>query len=184
MQSLRVKDKVRVFHDFNNTAMGWALPAAIGGYYANLKHQSPIIAIVGDGSFMMTSYELATVMHHNIPIKIFIMNNQGYSMIQQTQDQWLDSNYHASSEEGGLSFPNYKKLASTYNIKYFELNSGKDFSLIDEIMNDCNPLICNVCIDKDFRVIPQVKFGKPNEDMGPLLPREIFKKSMIIEPIS
>ena len=183
MQSLRVKDKVRVFHDFNNTAMGWALPAAIGGYYANLKHQSPIIAIIGDGSFMMTSYELATVMHHNIPIKIFIMNNQGYSMIQQTQDQWLDSNYHASSEEGGLSFPNYKKLASTYNIKYFELNSGKDFSLIDEIMNDCNPLICNVCIDKDFRVSPQVKFGKPNEDMGPLLPRDMFKENMIIEPI-
>lgn len=184
MQSLRVKDKVRVFHDFNNTAMGWALPAAIGGYYANLKHQSPIIAIVGDGSFMMTSYELATVMHHNIPIKLFIMNNQGYSMIQQTQDQWLDSNYHASSEEGGLSFPNYKKLASTYNIKYFELNSEKDFSLIDEIMNDGNPLICNVCIDKDFRVTPQVKFGKPNEDMGPLLPRDMFKESMIIEPIS
>ena len=183
MQSLRVKDKVRVFHDFNNTAMGWALPAAIGGYYANLKHQSPIIAIVGDGSFMMTSYELATVMHHNIPIKIFIMNNQGYSMIQQTQDQWMDSNYHASSEEGGLSFPNYKKLASTYNIKYFELNSGKDFSLIDEIMNDGNPLICNVCIDKDFRVSPQVKFGKPNEDMGPLLPRDMFKESMIIEPM-
>jgi len=184
MQSLRVKDKVRVFHDFNNTAMGWALPAAIGGYYANLKHQSPIIAIVGDGSFMMTSYELATVMHHNIPIKIFIMNNQGYSMIQQTQDQWLDSNYHASSEEGGLSFPNYKKLASTYNIKYFELNSEKDFSLIDEIMNYDNPLICNICIDKDFRVTPQVKFGKPNEDMGPLLPRDMFKENMIIEPIS
>ena len=184
MQSLRVKDKVRVFHDFNNTAMGWALPAAIGGYYANLNHQSPIIAIVGDGSFMMTSYELATVMHHNIPIKIFIMNNQGYSMIQQTQDQWLDSNYYASSEEGGLSFPNYEKLASTYNIKYFELNNEKDFSLIDEIMNDDNPLICNVCIDKDFRVTPQVKFGKPNEDMGPLLPRDMFKESMIIKPIS
>ena len=184
MQSLRVKDKVRVFHDFNNTAMGWALPASIGGYYANLKHQSPIIAIVGDGSFMMTSYELATVMHHNIPIKIFIMNNQGYSMIQQTQDQWLDSNYYASSEEGGLSFPNYEKLASTYNIKYFELNNEKDFSLIDEIMNDDNPLICNVCIDKDFRVTPQVKFGKPNEDMGPLLPRDMFKESMIIKPIS
>jgi acetolactate synthase-1/2/3 large subunit len=104
-------------------------------------------------------------------------------MIQQTQDQWLDSNYHASSKEGGLSFPDYKKLASTYNIKYFELNSGKDFFLIDEIMNDSNPLICNVCIDNDFRVSPQVKFGKPNEDMGPLLPRDMFKESMIIEPI-
>jgi len=183
MQSMKVKESVRIFHDFNNTAMGWALPAAIGGYYANLKNHSPIIAVIGDGSFMMTSYELATLMHHKIPIKIFIMNNQGYSMIQQTQDQWLDSNYYASSAKGGLSFPDYQKLSETYNLKYFEINSDNDLSLIKEIMDFDDALICNVCIDSDFRVSPQVKFGKPNEDMGPLLPREIFKENMIIEPI-
>ena len=183
MQSMRVNKSVRIFHDFNNTAMGWALPAAIGGYYANLKNHSPIIAVIGDGSFMMTSYELATLMHHKIPIKIFIMNNQGYSMIQQTQDQWLDSNYYASSAQGGLSFPDYQKLSETYNLKYFEINSDNDFSLIKEIMDFDDALICNVCIDNDFRVSPQVKFGKPNEDMGPLLPREIFRENMIIEPI-
>lgn len=183
MQSLKVRESTRVFHDFNNTAMGWALPAAIGGYYANLTNNSPIIAVIGDGSFMMTSYELATLMHNKIPIKIFIMNNQGYSMIQQTQDQWLESNYHASSAQGGLSFPDYQKLAETYKLNYFEIKNDDDFSIIKEIM-DCNDaLICNVCIDNDFRVSPQVKFGKPNEDMGPLLPREIFKESMIIKPI-
>ena len=56
-------------------------------------------------------------------------------------------------------------------------------SLIKEILDYPGALICNVCIDNDFRVIPQVKFGKPNEDMEPLLPREMFKENMIIEPI-
>ena len=120
MQSMRIPETVRVFHDCNNTAMGWALPASIGGYYADLG-KSPIITIVGDGGFMMTSYELATAMHNNIPLKIFIMNNQGYSMIQQTQDQWLDSNYYASSNQGGISFPDFRKLSKAYNFKYFDV---------------------------------------------------------------
>jgi acetolactate synthase I/II/III large subunit len=183
MQSIRAPETVRVFHDFNNTAMGWALPASIGGYYADLG-QKPIITIVGDGGFMMTSYELATAMHNNIPLKIFIMNNQGYSMIQQTQEQWLDSNYYASSKQGGISFPDFQKLSKAYNFKYFELKDDSDLNLIEEIFAYPKALICNVFIDNDFRVTPQIKFGRPNEDMGPLLPREVFKENMIIDPIN
>ena len=182
MQSIRTPKTVRVFHDFNNTAMGWALPASIGGYYADLG-KSPIITIVGDGGFMMTSYELATAMHNNIPLKIFIMNNQGYSMIQQTQDQWLDSNYYASSKQGGMSFPDFQKLSKAYNFKYFELKDDSDLHLVEEIFAYPKALICNVLIDSDFRVTPQVKFGRPNEDMGPLLPRDMFNANMIIDPI-
>mgnify|MGYP001236812717 FL=1 len=182
MQSMRTPETVRVFHDCNNTAMGWALPASIGGYYADLG-KSPIITIVGDGGFMMTSYELATAMHNNIPLKIFIMNNQGYSMIQQTQDQWLDSNYYASSKQGGISFPDFQKLSKAFNFKYFELKDDSDLHLVEEIFAYPKALICNVFIDSDFRVTPQVKFGRPNEDMGPLLPREMFNANMIIDPI-
>ena len=150
MQSIRTPKTVRVFHDFNNTAMGWALPASIGGYYADLG-KSPIITIVGDGGFMMTSYELATAMHNNIPLKIFIMNNQGYSMIQQTQDQWLDSNYYASSKQGGISFPDFQKLSKAYNFKYFELKDDSDLHLVEEIFAYPKALICNVFIDNDFK---------------------------------
>ena len=181
MQSMKIPETVRVYHDCNNTAMGWALPASIGGYYADLG-KSPIITIVGDGGFMMTSYELATAMHNNIPLKIFIMNNQGYSMIQQTQDQWLDSNYYASSKQGGMSFPDFQKLSKAYNFKYFELKDDSDLHLVEEIIAYPKALICNVFIDSDFRVTPQVKFGRPNEDMGPLLPREMFNENMIIDP--
>ena len=62
MQSLKIKKNTRVFHDFNNTAMGWALPASIGGYYAKKNINEKFISIVGDGSLMMTMYELSTIM--------------------------------------------------------------------------------------------------------------------------
>ena len=179
MQAAKFSEKTRVFHDFNNTAMGWALPASIGSYFA--KKNGPIYCIVGDGSFMMTMHELATVMHHNIPIKIVLMNNSGYGMIQQTQDQWLNSDYYASSHEGGLSFPEYENLAKSFNIDYVEINGldNLDVKLMD-VANSEKAVFCNILLSKKARVSPQVKFGRPNEDMEPLLPRDIFKKCMII----
>ena len=182
MQRLRISSSQRIFHDFNNTAMGWALPAAIGGYFAN--PDAPIICIVGDGSLMMSMHELATVKHHKIPIKLFVLNNSGYSMIKQTQDQWLDSKYHASSYEGGLSFPDYKELANAFGLEYLEISSvkGCDANMLD-MFNATKPFLCNVIIPNEARVIPQVKFGRPNEDMDPLLPRELFLHNMIIDPL-
>jgi acetolactate synthase-1/2/3 large subunit len=182
MQRLRISQSQRIFHDFNNTAMGWALPAAIGGYFAS--PDAPIICIAGDGSFMMSMHELATVKHHHIPIKLFLLNNSGYSMIKQTQDQWLGSQYYASSYEGGLSFPNYKALASAFGFEYLEISSTQSCSeKLTSIFLTTNAVFCNVVIPPEARVIPQVKFGRPNEDMEPLLPREIFLKSMLIAPL-
>jgi acetolactate synthase-1/2/3 large subunit len=175
MQAGKFNGESRVFHDFNNTAMGWALPAAIGSYFANSEGQ--IICVVGDGSLMMTLHELATLKHHKIPLQIFLMNNSGYSMIKQTQDQWLDSKYYASSHEGGLSFPNYAALAQAFDLRYRELST-------EDMLNDClqnahvhaGPTLYNVIISSSASVIPQVKFGHPNEDMEPLLPRDEFKQ--------
>ena len=182
MQSLEIPKSVRVFHDCNNTAMGWSVPAGIGAYFAS-EAISPITVVTGDGSFMMTSYELATIMHHEIPLKIFIINNQGYSMIQQTQDQWLNSKYIASSKDGGLSFPSYNEIAKAYGIEYIEISNTSECSKISNIMASNKAVICNVKIDEDFRVVPQVVFGKPNEDMGPLIPRDIFIKNMLVKPL-
>ncbi len=182
MQSMNFKKGVRVFHDFNNTAMGWALPALIGGYFADPKREQ--VCIAGDGSFMMTMQELATVLHHKINLKLLIINNSGYSMIKQTQDQWLGSNYVASSEEGGLSFPDYQKIAEAFNLKYIELSNSLDMDeKISRFLLSTNPVLMNVKIPKTSRVKPQVKFGRPNEDMEPLLPRNVFMKNMLIEPL-
>ncbi len=182
MQRLKISSTQRVFHDFNNTAMGWALPAAIGGYFANPS--IPIICIIGDGSLMMSIHELATIKHHQIPIKIFLLNNDGYSMIKQTQEQWLDAKYYASSHEGGLSFPNYRDLASAFKLEYIEIASTDDCTLhMLDIFHTSSAVLCNVIIPSGARVIPQVKFGRPNEDMDPLLPRNIFMENMITSPL-
>ena len=182
MQTLRCKNGMRVFHDFNNTAMGWALPASIGANFADNSKEK--ICIVGDGSFMMTMQELATVMHHNIKLKLIIINNHGYSMIKQTQDQWLDSNYVASSEEGGLSFPKYSKISEAFDLKYLELSKSKDIDdILNQFLNSNDSILLNVKIPQSARVKPQVKFGRPNEDMEPLLPRKVFLENMIINPL-
>lgn len=179
MQAGKFNFGTRVFHDFNNTAMGWALPASIGSYFAN--QIGSIYCVVGDGSIMMTMHELATLKHYKIPVKIFLMNNSGYGMIQQTQDQWLGSNYYASSHEGGLSFPDYQYLARAFGLKYCEITG---MSNLAEELNNLNSMsdavLCNVLIPKNARVSPQVKFGCPNEDMEPLLPRELFNQCMVI----
>ncbi len=181
MQKFEVKKSQRLFHDFNNTAMGWALPASIGSYFADNK--SNIISIIGDGSFMMSIQELATIKHHKIPLKIFIINNNGYSMIKQTQEQWLDAKYYASSFEGGISFPDYCSIAKAFNLDYFEINKSTNCSQeIFKIINSEKAALCNVIISSSARVVPQVKFGKPNEDMEPLLPRDVFLKNMIVKP--
>ena len=184
MQSLKLRDQQRTYHDFNNTAMGWALPAAIGGYFADKTNAAHLNCIIGDGAFMMTSYELATIKFHKIPIRVFIMNNAGYSMIQQTEDQWLESDYQASSNKSGLAFPDFEKLASAYDFNYLEINTQNEMKdQLDKLQILEGTTLINVVIPSSFRVTPQVKFGRPNEDMEPLLPRDLFVKSMIIGPI-
>ena len=175
MQAGKFNGESRVFHDFNNTAMGWALPAAIGSYFANSKGQ--IVCVVGDGSLMMTLHELATLKHHKIPLQIYVMNNSGYSMIKQTQDQWLNSKYYASSHEGGLSFPNYDALAKAFDLRYREISSEETLNhCLQDVHVHAGPTLYNVLISASASVIPQVKFGHPNEDMEPLLPRDELER--------
>lgn len=181
MQSLRLNSRQRIFHDFNNTAMGWALPASIASAFAHPSRSS--ICIVGDGSLMMSVQELAVIKRHKLPIKIFLMNNSGYSMIQQTQDQWLESNYYASSYEGGLDFPNYFSLAMSFDIEYLQFNNDKELTdALPDILSSNLPFICDILISSSARVVPQVKAGFPNEDLEPLLPRDVFNAEMIVPP--
>jgi acetolactate synthase I/II/III large subunit len=182
MQAFDFKANQRLYHDCNNTAMGWALPASIAACFALDK--KPVICVTGDGSLQMNIQELATVIRHQLPIKIFLINNHGHSMIQQTQDQWLGSRYLASSIEGGLAFPNFIKVAEAYG--YRTVNISKNCELnerIQEVLTSAGAIFCNVEIKPEHRVIPQVKFGRPNEDPAPLLPRKAFFEDMIVEPL-
>lgn len=182
MQAFDVKRGQRLYHDFNNTAMGYALPAAIGASFG--LNRKRIICVTGDGSLMMNIQELATAVHHKLPIKVFLLNNHGYSMIQQTQDQWLGSNYLASSAQGGLALPDFVPVAAAFGFKTFsvQLNAGLQ-DAIRETLDWDGPAFCNVEVEAAHRVIPQVKYGRPIEDSEPLLSREKFLASMVVKPM-
>ncbi len=182
MQGFQVKKGQRLIHDFNNTAMGYALPASIGISVALDRKMT--ICVTGDGSLHMNIQELATIAHNNYPVKIILFNNEGYSMIQQTQDQWMGSKYIASSKDGGLPIPDFSKIASGYGFKTFEITQNIDIrSTIKEVLASEGPCFCNVKVSPNHRVIPQVKYGRPIEDPEPFLERSQFLSEMIIEPL-
>jgi len=179
MQAFSFKPRQRAFHAFNNTPMGCGLPGAIGASLA--LDGAPVICVTGDGSLQMNIQELATVIRHQLPIKIFMMNNSGYSMIQQTQEQWLDARYEASNIDGGLGFPDFEGVATAYGFKTANLNRNDHVQeRIREVLDTPGAVFCNVEIMPEHRVIPQVKYGRPIEDPEPLLDRETFFGAMIV----
>jgi acetolactate synthase-1/2/3 large subunit len=175
------KKEHRMFHDFNNTAMGWALPAAIGSLYIQDEYET--IALIGDGSFMMSIQELSTLKAAKKPLKIFLLNNSGYSMIKQTQDQWFGSEYFASNADSTMFFPDYEKICKAFGLEYQKISTQEDlFAGVTNVMNKKESTLCEVVIPGEARVNPQVKFGSPIEGMDPPLDADMFKSLMIIDP--
>lgn len=180
-QSFQFKEGQRLFHAFNTTAMGYGLPAAIAASLA--LDGAPVVCVVGDGGLQMNIQELATVTRHELPIKLFLMNNHGYSMVQQTQEQWLDGRYSATTIESGLAFPDWIKLAEAYGFKTLSIEQNAHvLTQVREVMRMDGPVFCNVEIRPDRRVIPQVRFGRPIEDPEPFLDRDEFVENMIVTP--
>lgn len=156
MQSFKFS-KHRLFSDWNNTAMGWCLPASIGAYFASGEK---IVAIMGDGALQMNIQELSTIRLHNIPIKIFVINNHGYSMIRQTQDDWLKSNYEASTSRT-IGCPDFARIADAYDIRSVNINRRYEYkNVLAEVMAGDDPVLCNVNVSDTYRIRPVVKFGE------------------------
>ncbi len=182
MQGFKFKKNQILLHDFNNTAMGWSIPAAIATALATKKE---VIAIIGDGSLSFMLQELSLIKKHNLNIKIFLLNNHGQSMIKQTQDQWLKSKYFGSSVKGGLPKIDFKKVVNAFGIKVVTFIEQENLKKnLKNFLSHGKYGMCEVHIPDYHRVIPQVKFGKPNEDPEPLLPRKEFENNMLIKSIS
>ena len=182
MQAFECKSGQRIFHDFNNTAMGYALPASIGASIALAG--KPVTCITGDGSLQMNIQELATIIHYKLPVRVIVINNGGYSMIQQTQDQWVGSKYIASSVEGGVPSPDYSGVAQGYGFKTYSINTNAEIrQVLKEMFDDEEAVFCEIHINAEHRVTPQVKFGRAIEDAEPLIDRNEFNQAMIVPPL-
>ena len=162
--------------------MGYALPAALGAYLANKKKR--IICVIGDAGLQINIQELQTMVANNIPIKIFVINNKGYGIIKQFQELYLKARYEATTHGKGVTNPDFKKISIAYGVNYSEINNnGKIDKVLDKILNSRKPEFVNVIIDPNQKITPKLQFGKPIEDLSPLLSRSEFKKNMIIPPL-
>lgn len=171
MASFQVRRSTRIFHDFNNTAMGWSVSAAIGGYFAEKKRQG--LALVGDGSLMMGLHDLSTLAKTVPSAKVLLLDNSGYAMIRQTQDQWLGSKYVGSSTSSGLHFPKWRDLATATGFLYLDATEPEDIAAaVNLFWATHDAIFLRVQISEAWRVIPQVQFGFPNHVMTPSPPAE------------
>ncbi len=180
MQAFKVKLGQRIFSSFGNSPMGYSFPASIGASIALNKKR--VICIDGDESFQINIQELQTLVHENLPIKIFIFNNNGYGIIKQFQELYLNKRYEATGK--GLSTPNYKKIAQAYNVKYKKIiNNHQCKKVINESLKYRGPVIIDISIHPNQKIIPKLTFGKPIEDLAPLIDRDEFNKNMTVKTI-
>lgn len=180
IQAFKVKYGQKLFSAFGNSPMGYALPASIGASIA--KNKSKVICIDGDGSIQINLQELHTIDKLRLPIKIFILNNNGYGIIKQFQELYLGKRFEASGK--GVSNPNFEKISKAFNINYNLIKNHKDLKYIKKIISTKKPEIIEVMIKSNQKIIPKLQFGNPIEDMSPLLPRKEFFSNMDIKIIN
>jgi acetolactate synthase-1/2/3 large subunit len=177
MQSFKVKGQ-KIFTALNHSPMGYSMPATIGAYLADKTKN--VICTIGDGSMQMNIQELATISHFNFPIKIFVINNNGYGLIKQTQDTWLNSRRIGVDSASGLAMPNLIKIAKAYGIKTVVINNHKDMDKkLKVILKSKFPILCDVKVDENQKVIPKLEFGNAIHNLSPRLSQEEMNLNMI-----
>jgi acetolactate synthase-1/2/3 large subunit len=178
MQAYKMRHKQKLFSAFNHSPMGYALPASIGAQFASFGEQ--IICITGDGGLNMNIQELETIVYNSLPIKIFVMNNGEYGIIKQTQDTWMGGKYTASCPKSGIGFPDVTKVANAYGlpvINIYDMNNLHE--KIREVLEfEGGYCVCNVNIKSGEQILPKLVFGRPIQDMAPLLPRDEYEEIM------
>ncbi len=186
-----IKKQQRLFANVGCAAMGYDLPAAIGACIAHNKQD--VICITGDGSIQMNLQELQTIIHNQLPIKIFMYNNQGYLSIRITQTSYFDSHFVGEGSASGVSIPDMKNLAKIYGFKVYCLHNNTEVKEnMAAILNEEGAVFCEVMLNPIEKIEPKVAsykkpdgsmISKPLEDLFPFLPRDEFLQNMLIQPI-
>jgi acetolactate synthase-1/2/3 large subunit len=166
--------------------MGYDLPAAIGAAIAREGRRT--ICLAGDGSLQMNLQELQTVAHHKLPLKIFVLNNNGYLSIRLSQKGFFGE-VIGEGPDSGVSFPKMEKIAGAYQIPFKRLERESFASPLEEALNLPGPVICEVMLDptqgfeprQSSRQLPDGRIvSAPLEDMFPFLEREELSENLLI----
>jgi len=192
MQSFKSKKGTRIYNSEGLGSMGFAIPAAIAGCIASNKKET--ICIDGDGGFFMNIQELELAHRYNLPIKFFILNNNGYGSIKTTQNSHFGGNLVASDPSSGLTLPSIELNAAAYKIHYTIIKNQNNLKEdLQRVLNIKGPVICELTIDPNHKTFPKASVYKtsdgsfatrPMEDLAPFLEREDFLNNLLIKPIN
>lgn len=189
-QAMHLKPGVRLMGNAGCASMGYDLPAAIGACFARGKKRT--VCIAGDGSLQMNIQELQTVKHHGLPIKIIVLNNEGYLAIRATQEAYFNSHYVATGPSSGVTCPDFVKVAEAYGIPAARCESHADLEeKMRTALDSPGPYLLELMMDPKQTLYPKLSsevkpdgtmVSKPLEDMFPFLSREEFAENMIVKP--
>jgi len=189
-QAAELKEGQRLYTNSGNASMGYDLPAAIGASIAIDRKR--VICLAGDGSLMMNLQELQTVVGYNLPIKVVVINNNGYHSIRQTQQAYFSDNMFGIGPKDGVTLPDFVELAKAFKISSVAVRSMDEWntSLVQELLNNDQCALIELFVDPELPFSPKLASRKLSdgtmvspslEDMAPFLPREEFAKNMFIK---
>jgi len=185
-QAAQLKPGQRLYTNSGCASMGYDLPGAIGAYYG--AGGKRIICLAGDGSIMMNLQELQTIAGHDLPIKLFVLNNDGYHSIRQSQQNHFPDNIVGCGPDSGLTFPEFDRLAAGFGIASSKVARDADLaSAIRAALDSNGPHLCEVMIDKRQEFAPKLSsrrledgtmISPPLEDLSPFLATEELAEAM------
>lgn len=189
-QNWTIKKDTRFIINSAIASMGYGLPAAIGLCVAGGKKDT--VCLEGDGSIMMNLQELQTIVTNKLPVKVFLINNQGYHSIRITQNNLFKDHCKVGigPESGDLSFPDFKKIAGAFGMPYFSAKSNEEMKkAVEETLNTECFAFCEIFTDtvqvwepksSTKRLPDGTLVSPPLEDLAPFLPREELEQQMFI----
>lgn len=189
MQTFRVKKGQRVFCTKGLASMGFGVPATIGACLASGGKRT--VCVNGDGGFMMNIQELETIHRLNLPIKIFVLSNNGYAQIHTTQTNVFAGHFVACDRESNLTLPAIAEIAQAFKLKTVMINNNKELvQKVGEALNTEGPVLCEVKVPLGFSALPkQISYKRPDgqmeslplEYMNPPLSDDEFAENMLID---
>ena len=182
----KVKENQRYIWNSGDASMGYALSASIGA--AKASGADRVICIEGDGSIMMNIQELQTVVTNKLPIKLFVLNNDGYISIKQTQTNFFDGKLTACSKQSGVEIPDFVKIGQAFGLKTVKIDNPNNLETqIQNVLNSYGAVLCEVVLNPDYVFAPKLSAKKlpdgsmvsPSiEDMSPFLSEEEYKSNI------
>jgi acetolactate synthase I/II/III large subunit len=184
-QAGKLKKGGRLISNSGSASMGYDLPAAIGVAVATGRRA---ICLAGDGSIQMNVQELATVVGNHLPVKIFVLNNNGYLSIRQTQTGFFQGRKIGESKDSGITIPCMLKVGQAYGLPSFPIATVQDLEIVRRELDTPGPTLFDVQLDptQEFeprlrsKIAPDGKITTPNlEDMYPFLSPEELAENML-----